>query len=265
MSLPVIAVGVAVLAWAWLNLAPPWSVIPVLAAVASAGRASRPFRGRRRLLAPVYRSVMAPPPGIVAAVEDLAPVFGLRARRIQVVVQRYGRGRARHLPLAAAAGWRGGGVVIADDDLAAKSLSSQPGDRVDGEVRAVVSHELGHLYALHSITSVADRFTLTAVVTTSVCGALRQRAVAGVTSPAWLAVHGVVLVGVLAVSVLAMRWESRVCEYAADRKAAAALGTGAALAAALTHDFGGHSSGWRALWSTHPPIDKRAARLRRVA
>jgi hypothetical protein len=140
--LPVVAVGVAVLVWSRLALPPGWSMLPVFVSFLRAARASRPFRGRRRLRAPLYPSMMPTPPGIVAAVEDLAPAFGLRARRIQVVVQQYGRGRASDLPLAAAAGWLGGGVVIADDDLAAKSLASHPGDGVDEEVRAVVTHEL---------------------------------------------------------------------------------------------------------------------------
>jgi len=259
--LVVASVGAAGLVWAWRALPFPWWVAPIVLSLWRAGEASSPVGRRRRGQGPRYESLMRPPPGVRAAVEDQAPLFAIPPRRLQVVVQRYGRGRARHLPLAAAAGWFGGGVVIIDDDLAAKSRSSRPGDGIDDEVRAVVAHELAHIYALHSLAVPAQWFSLAAIISVCATSAGYRRLVDGAFLLPSLVVHAAALAAGLALWALAMRWVSRASEYAADERAAVVLGGGAALAAALTHDFGSSSGRWRALFATHPPIDKRARRL----
>lgn len=261
-SLLVAVIGVGALAWFWGRVSIDWFAGPLVATVWQTARATRTFRRRgRRVRTPTYHTVMPTPAGVMAAVADLAPRLALRSKRLRVVVQEYGKGKARDLNLAAAAGWLGGGLIIVDDDLARKSIESRPGDSADTEVRGVIAHELGHIYGLHSILAAANAFSLAGVTTVCVASLFFIRFETGTFETSTLITHAALLLGGLVVCWLTSRWVGRMNEYAADIYAMRALRHGDALAAALAHDFGTGRRGWREVFDSHPSQDKRLARL----
>lgn len=262
-SLIVASIGAAALAWFWNQASPAWFAGPFAMTAWQTARSTRTFRRRgRHLQNPHYETIMPAPPGVADAVADLAPRFALRAKRITIVVQRYGKGKARDLNLAAAAGWLGGGLLIVDDNLAEKSLQSRPGDADDNEVRGAVAHELGHIYGLHSALVSANAFTLAALTTVCVFGAAHSQSASGSFERSVLIAYAVALAFGLLVCRLAALWVSRMCEYAADTYAAKVLRDGNPLAAALAHDFGSGHRGWRVVFDEHPSQHKRIARLK---
>lgn len=262
-SLIVTVIGAGVLSWGYQQLPTPIFAFPVGLTIWQVHRSFR-YVKRRRKGSHSYESVMNVPDGVVAAVKDLAPQFGLRARRLDIVVTEYGHGKMADLPLAAAAGWLGGGVVIIDDDLARKALVSRPGDKTDQEVRAVVAHELAHIYALDSLNVTASLFAFTSIATTAATVIANQ---------IWIdkAVTATNTAGLVAATLLALlatllldRWVARQCEHAADRRAAQVLGTGTSLASALQRDFGSGNRGWRELFDSHPATHRRIKRLQSI-
>jgi Zn-dependent protease with chaperone function len=177
---------------------------------------------------------------------------GMDARRFDVRVQESG-------DLNAAAG-----------GLRSLFITTAALRREDGELEALLAHELAHHRALHPVgTLVLWWLSLPGEALEAVYRALRRLAqrLAGRVRPLALLVElllfiwQVAVMWIFYVGRLLARWAARVSEYAADR-AAAEWGYGPQLAA-LYADVGDVAPQTRLerLLLEHPPMPKRIARL----
>ena len=148
------------------------------------------------------------------------------------------------------------------------------------EVRAVLAHEVGHI---------RNRDTLISVIAATLAGVITMVAYTAQFASRTRRGNPIVMVLIALLAPLAAvvirMMISRTREYGADRRAAQLTGDPEGLALALEglsrgasrapmqrnsarnvhHIINGFTGGLSRLMSTHPPIDKRVARLRRMA
>jgi hypothetical protein len=253
-----VVAAVALLGWAWESLLGGWLFLTAVVGASLQGLVTVQAMGRGRRQLMRHRSAV--PDAIWAAVGDLSSAFALSTRRLVVNVCDLG-GRKHHgIPTAAATSGLGGAVLFVDEGLAAKAARAGPGSQDDDEVRAVMAHELAHVFAQDVAVKVTSSLAMILIGWCTVLGA--TAAAGGDMSGSRVGLLG--MASALVVFLLD-RWLGRSAEYAADARAGKATGRPLALAAALERDFYGTSRGWKDWLATHPPTDKRCVRLREQA